>query len=295
MPEVAKTPSRLALGTVQFGLAYGVSNAAQTATPPDEVDRILALARAAGIDTLDTAIAYGRAEAALGACDLRGFRIVTKLPRLPAGTTDVTGWVAQEMTQSLQRLRVDAVQAVLLHAPDDLFGPQGAALAGALVRLADQGLAGKIGVSVYSCDQLDRCCEVIPVALAQLPCNVLDRTLALRAPGYAAQGVEVHARSAFLQGLLLMPQGARHRYFDRWAGLFAQWDDWLGQHALTPEAACINYVRAQAAIARVVIGVETADQLQAILAIADSALPPLPDWPATGLEDLINPARWTLT
>ena len=107
---------RLALGTVQFGLDYGIANAAGQVAP-EEVARILTLAQQLGIDTLDTAINYGHSESVLGQCGISPWQVVTKLPALPDGALDVAEWAHSHMRQSLARLGVVKVHAVLLHKP----------------------------------------------------------------------------------------------------------------------------------------------------------------------------------
>ncbi|MGL5008286.1 MAG: aldo/keto reductase, partial [Paracoccaceae bacterium] len=276
-------------------LAYGVSNTTGAATSLDEISCILDLARRSGIDTLDTAIAYGNAEAVLGQFDLAGFQIVTKLPGIPADTVDVAGWVNGQVERSLERLGVDRVKAVLLHRPDDLFGQFGSALAEALGGLVDQNLVQQTGVSVYSCQQLDQCRTTIPVSIAQLPFNVLDNALIENAKGYQDAGIEIHTRSTFLQGLLLMEPASRNRYFDRWAPVFDQWHNWLRIHDLTAQAACLNYVCDRPEVHRLVIGVQTEAQLQELLSIPRQPLPPLPIWDGGDVtDDLINPTKWAL-
>lgn len=96
---------RLALGTVQFGLAYGVANRVGQPSE-DSAAAIVAAARRAGIDTLDTAIAYGDSERRLGEIGVDGWRVVTKLPPMPAGTSDVGEWVRRSVDGSLARLGV---------------------------------------------------------------------------------------------------------------------------------------------------------------------------------------------
>jgi aryl-alcohol dehydrogenase-like predicted oxidoreductase len=93
---------RLALGTVQFGLDYGVANTAGQVAPA-EVASILALAQQMGIGTLDTAINYGQSESVLGQCGIAEWQVVTKLPALPEAVGDVADWVQTHMRQSLAR------------------------------------------------------------------------------------------------------------------------------------------------------------------------------------------------
>lgn len=286
--------SRLALGTVQFGMAYGVSNTGGQ-TSMEEVARILKQARDAGIDTLDTAIAYGEAETVLGRVGVQDFRLVTKIPAVPEDISDIGGWVEDSVEQSFERLGVDRVSSILLHAPDQLFGPRGAQIASALTRLHEAGLTDKIGVSVYSCDMLERCLSVLPVGLAQLPMNVFDRELEHRAAEFRRAGVELHTRSAFLQGLLLQGARDRHPFFTPWAGLFETWEDWLARHGLSAQEACLRVALGCTDIERVVVGVESAAQLGELTDIAPQALPELPVWSQPIDATLINPAKWTLT
>src|SRR5256885_1717623 len=94
---------RMALGTAQFGLAYGVANSVGQVTIAS-VQQILARASAAGLDTLDTAVAYGESESVLGRAGVSNWRIVSKLPPLPPGVRNVRGWIDEQTHGSLQRL-----------------------------------------------------------------------------------------------------------------------------------------------------------------------------------------------
>ena len=113
--------NRLALGTVQFGLPYGIAN--RTGKVPDsEIGTILKLALAGKIDTLDTAISYGSSEESLGKAGMKGFKIVTKLPSLPDNCGDINNWVQLQLSESLSRLGVTKLYGVLLHQPEQLNG-----------------------------------------------------------------------------------------------------------------------------------------------------------------------------
>src|SRR5262245_11114754 len=116
---------RLALGTAQFGGAYGINGTGEVSDA--EMRDILKLARAGGISVCDTAALYGHSEARLGAASLSGWRVVTKLPGLPTDVTDVNRWVRATIEASLNRLRVSSVWGVLVHRSADLHGPHGKA------------------------------------------------------------------------------------------------------------------------------------------------------------------------
>ncbi len=284
---------KLALGTVQFGLDYGVANKSGRVTA-QEAGAILQRAQACGLDTLDTAIAYGDSEAVLGQLGIDGWCTVTKLPRVPENCQDVAQWVDEQIEQSMARLGVTQLHGVLLHRPAQLLEKMGPALYGALESIKAQGKTRKIGVSVYGPAELDALFKTYSLDLVQAPLNILDRGLV--ESGWANQlhdaGVEVHTRSAFLQGLLLIPAAQRPAKFSPWANVWRAWDGWLEQNGLTPLQACLRYVTNLEQIDRVVVGVDTDAQLQQIVQAADGKLPAMPEFPDLQDIRLINPASW---
>jgi aryl-alcohol dehydrogenase-like predicted oxidoreductase len=284
---------RLALGTVQFGLKYGVANQVGRVQLED-VRNILQEAAARGVDTLDTAIAYGDSESALGQIGVSSWKIVTKLPSLPEGCSDVSGWVEAQIEGSLSRLGVSQLHGALLHRPDQLLGEHGKPLFEALQNLKAQGITRKIGVSVYGPEELDRLMGEMQFDLVQAPLNILDRRLV--ESGWARRlkekGTEVHVRSAFLQGLLLMPPDQRPEKFARWRTIWAEWTRWLDETGLTPLQACLGYAMGVEDVDNVVVGVDNIKQLKEILVASHSLLPSLPNWLQPIDTDLINPGRW---
>lgn len=284
---------KVALGTVQFGLEYGVANQAGRVQLED-AKNILQQATAQGIDTLDTAIAYGDSEGILGQAGVDGWNVVTKLPALPEGCADVASWVVAQIEGSLSRLGVSQLHGVLLHRPDQLLGENGKPLFKALQHLKAQGITRKIGVSVYGPEELDRLRGEMQFDLVQAPLNILDRRLV--ESGWAkklkAQGTELHVRSAFLQGLLLMQAEQRPEKFARWSSIWSEWARWLDETGLTPLQACLGYALGVEDVDKVVVGVDSVKQLQEILVASHSALPSLPNWPQPIDTDLINPGHW---
>lgn len=284
---------KLALGTVQFGLDYGVANTSGRVSE-QEAGVILQCAQTCGLDTLDTAIAYGESEAVLGRLGIERWNTVTKLPAVPENYPDVAQWVHEQIEQSMARLGVSQLHGVLLHRPAQLLEKTGPALYGALQSIKAQGKTRKIGVSVYGPAELDELFDAYELDLVQAPLNILDRGLV--ESGWAGRlhdaGVEVHTRSAFLQGLLLMPAALRPAKFSPWANVWRSWDGWLEQESLTPLQACLRYVTSLPQIDRVVVGVDTAAQLQQIVQAADGELATLPEFDTLQDARLINPASW---
>lgn len=285
--------TRLALGTVQFGLPYGIANQSGQ-VGREQAQSMVKLAAANGIDTLDTAIAYGESETRLGELGIRNFKTITKLPALPDELADVAGWVERQVQTSMARLGTPALYGLLLHRSEQLLGPQGKALYQSLQELRGSGLVQKIGISIYSPRELDAICPVFPLDLVQAPFNLIDRRL--QVSGWLQRlkvaGVEVHTRSAFLQGLLLMPKGERPSKFAAWSGLWASWHQWLVDRDVAPAHACLAFALAHPEIDRVVVGADSSAQLQQLIDAASAPL--LSDFPSISCDDesLINPSKW---
>ena len=284
---------KLALGTAQFGLSYGIANrTGQVACA--EGAAIVQRARTAGIHTLDTAIAYGDSEQRLGAIGVSDWDIVSKLPDIPDGCADVGGWVAASVRESLNRLGVDRLYGLLLHRPGQLLEGPGAALYRALQSVKDQGLAERIGVSIYDPSELELLTPRFAIDILQAPVNLFDRRLIESGwlARLAGEGVEVHARSVFLQGLLLMPRETRPQKFSRWGALLGAYDAWLDQTGTNPMQACLSYVLGFPEITTVIVGVDSARQLEELIEASAGAAPPAPPELRCRDVDLLNPSRW---
>lgn len=284
---------RLALGAAQFGLPYGVANNSGQVSR-DEAVRILDHAWSAGLDTLDTAIEYGDSEQRLGEFGVGQWHVVSKLPPMPESCTNVAGWVQESVTASLSRLKIKKLHGLLLHRSQQLLGAQGQTLYAALDALKTQGLVDKIGVSIYDPQELDSLWSHFRFDLVQAPFNILDRRLVTT--GWLTRlkqaGAEVHVRSVFLQGLLLMPAASRPSYFQPWQPLWAQWHQWLADMKLTPLQVCLRFVLAQRQIDRIIVGVDSLKHLQDILAVAEETGIESPANLISADLDLINPSRW---
>lgn len=291
---------KLGLGTVQFGLDYGITNPAGR-TPPDEVRAMLGHAAAHGIETLDTAALYGQAEDALGAALPRPhtFRVVTKtLPldnTLPV--TEALAGVRAGFEQSLRRLGEPRVAALLAHRVDDLLGAHGDAFHELLASLKDAGRVGKIGASVYTVDDVEQLLDRHAIDIVQLPLSVLDqRHLAGGAlAALKAAGVEIHVRSAFLQGLLLAEAPQLPAGLQGLAPKLQAWRAHCAELGLPPLQACLGFLKSVAEVDVVVCGAtglaewrQVVAAWEAAPALAQKALKDL----AVADDKLIDPRHW---
>jgi D-threo-aldose 1-dehydrogenase len=288
----AASVSRLGLGTVQFGADYGISNTAGQ-VPASEVSSILASAHRAGISVIDTAASYGSAEEAIGRA-LRGaerFRIVTKALPLSHGIEEVE----RRARRSLALLGQKPVDAILVHAAQDLAGPEGPRLWSLLQRLRDEGLYERVGISAYVDDGPLELAKKYRPDLIQIPFSVLDQRLkrsgALQ--GLKELQVEVHARSIFLQGLFLMDPRKLPARLAHAAPALAATRARIERAGLTPIEAALGFVLGQEEIDIALVGVTRDAELSEIVT-ASAARRPEFDWVSCAIDDpvTLTPSLW---
>lgn len=292
-PSGWRGAAALGLGTAQFGLDYGIAND-RGICPPEDVAAILETAAESGIGVLDTAPAYGTAEQVLGEVlpAAHRFRIVTKTPHLGGlrHDGDIRQAVLDAFAASRAKLRRDRLAGLLTHNANDLLRPGGPALWAAMAGLKRAGEVERIGASVYSAGQLDAVLERYPLDLVQLPWNAVDGRIGppLLA-ALAARGIELHARSVFLQGLLLAPPAQAARVSPQAEALIGRWRDAVG--AADPLASALGAVIGRPEIGTALVGVTRPEELAGILRAVAAAPPPVA--PPQSTDDLVlNPALW---
>ena len=287
---------KLALGTVQFGLNYGVSNSAGQ-VPPEEVGRILACAQNGGVDLLDTAEGYGNSEAVLGAQFLKPFRLVTKIAGLKERGVPATGlenFLLKSVEDSLYRLRQKKTHAILLHKEVDLL-EYGAPLWRALEEIKKRGLTEKVGFSTHWPEKFRQITKSFVPDIIQCPYNLLDhRYFSAELPEfYRRQRIEVHTRSAFLQGLLFL--GAFPEKMKFAESTLVAWRELAAEIGCTLPQLSLCYALRQPLAEKAVIGVTSAKELAEILAWPEPAKLPMEEIAALAEKvplKVIDPTLW---
>lgn len=291
---------KLGLGTVQFGLDYGISNAGGK-TPPDEVTRILDVAMQHKVRIIDTAALYGTSEQALGAGlpVSHAFDIVTKTPQFATKkiTTDMVSRLEEVFNQSLRNLNSNSIYGLLVHNADHLLAEGGQLLLEKMQELKQQKLLRKFGVSVYTTRQIDSILKKFNIDLIQLPVNVLDQRLL--ASGHLkalkSAGVEIHARSAFLQGLLLMHPDDLPEYFKSIKEHMKRYHEKMRVLGMSPVQSALGFVMGLNEVDAVICGVNDHVQFQELCRNAipvDHGL--FAEW-AVADESIVNPSKWKVS
>lgn len=291
---------KIGIGTVQFGLDYGISNKGGR-TPKEEVREILDLARKKGVVYLDTASQYGESESVLGAVlgENNPFRIVTKSVALRKTQiqADDVNLVRQKFMESLSKCRVNFFYGLLFHEANDLLAEGGERLWELFTEFRDQGLVRKIGVSIYTGAQLDAIAKKFPIELVQAPVNVFDQRLLIsgQLQRLKSRDVEIHARSVFLQGLLLMnPEEVPENLKSAVPALRA-FQKAAAEGGMSPMQAALNFANSLDEVDVIICGVNNAAQL-AEICDASAMKGKRLDYSAFAINDekILNPANWAL-
>lgn len=282
---------RLALGTVQFGLPYGVSGASSQ-VPEKEISQILEAAAASGVRTLDTAPVYGNIEPRIRRLigDLP-FRVISKIPAIPIDLSprDAGRFALQSALSSRERIG-PSLRGLLFHRSTDFLGVRGEALEKALRGWArDEGLS--LGVSCYGPEDLRAVRAERAVSIAQVPGNALDQRLPLSAPN-GFPGVEIHLRSVFLQGLLLMPSELAARRVPEATQALENWHGRCRALGLSPLQAALAIVKSFTSLSTVVVGVDNLTHWHQIYKAWSQVAPILASDLACHDQSTIDPREW---
>ena len=285
-PASDHSRARLGLGTAQFAEPRGRGGEA-------EIRAVLDTAAPAGVTLVDTAAAYGDAERALGHCwpFPSPFSVITRTVRLSEGLDRVE----HRARRSLERLGVARAQGLLVHAAEDLDGPEGRALWARLERLKGEGLFQSIGFSAHVEDDPATLARRYNPDIVQLPVSMLDQRLI--ADGtldrLAEQGVEVHLRSVFLKGLLFMDLEALPPSLVHAGPRLSRIRRMLAEAGADPLQAALSFALDRPEASAVIVGVASAAELRAVIAASHQPSAGL-DWAALSLDDTtaLDPRQW---
>ena len=282
---------KLSLGTVQFGIDYGITNQ-NGVVPQDEIGKILEIAKKNGIIKIDTAIAYGVSESVLGKFELSDFDIITKIPPMQSSDENIDSLI----TGSLLRLNISKLYGIMLHDENDIFIKSSKYLK-SLIDLKNENIVEKIGASFYSPEKAMNAIESGVMDIIQIPANVLDNRFESLGVYEAAlqNNVEIHVRSLFLQGLLAVNASARPEKFKQHPDLL-NFDEICKKLDLTALETALMYLSQNKYISYGVFGCTNQEQLAQITeayskvtCLGDIEIPIL----SSSDDLLLNPSKWS--
>jgi aryl-alcohol dehydrogenase-like predicted oxidoreductase len=290
---------KIAIGTAQFGMDYGLSNQ-YGKSEKNEVSKILQYANQKGINVIDTSPSYGDSELVLGkVINDYEFSMVTKTPIFSDST--ISNFHSKKLNKSfyksLSSLGTGNIYGLLIHSCDDLLKPGGELLFKEMEKLKSTGKLEKIGVSVYNSSQIELVLNRYNIDLIQLPINIFDQQLFV--DGWLKKlknkGIEIHARSVFLQGLLLMNSADIPQYFSPILDKIEILSKAAKNLSISKLELALNYVNGISEIDKIVIGVNKFAQFNEIVNAKQLKINPI-DFIENSINNpkYVNPSEWQL-
>lgn len=270
---------KLCLGTVQFGMNYGIRGQEQPSV--EQAVEILDYATQNGINTIDTANAYGTAEDVVGKflskntisrdklCIISKFR-----PNLldDVDTEQYYSIMKNNLENTLSRLGIEYLDTYLLHSARYVYND---AIIYTLDRIKKEGYAVKVGVSVYEPDEAKRCIENEKIDFMQLPFSIFDQRMSNAGIFDIAKdgNIQIHSRSAFIQGLILMNESEVPDFLYRAKPIVKKIDELCKRYEISRIALAMGFVKNHDAISHLVFGVDNIDQLKENIKLFEISIP----------------------
>lgn len=279
------------LGTANFMRGYGH---AKKSLDIDEIRKILDKAEEIGLTIADTSPNYFGVHSKLAQMNRGRFEFITKFiddqkHRNPCQS------LQDAVDKSLSELKIDRLHGLIFHRSSDLKGSRGQDLIDAALNLKSTSKISKLGVSIYEPDEVLNLDSILHFQIVQGPLNVLDQRLITSGilELLANKNLEFHARSVFLQGTLLNPQNDRPSPFHDWETSWLSYHSSVQQNKLTAMEACLGFVESNPLVGKILIGVDSAEQLAAIDLAKNKALPLKSAFSPVDEPLLIDPRNWT--
>lgn len=284
--------SKLILGTAQFGMPYGLEDYNKI-IDANKLNEIVKYAKKNGINRIDTAINYGDIQQKLGKIGVKDFLIVSKIPKLK-NQSNINKFINHFVNEILNHLEIKKIFGVLMHSPEDLLSQNGMDYYKILLQCKKAGFIKKIGISIHNFDHIKIILDKYKFDIVQLPFNIFDqRLLKFNLITYLKKkNIELHVRSIFLQGLLLMKPGLRPKMFTNFETHLNLWDEWIKQNNTTRLEACLNFVNSIDFVKGIVVGIKSLSQLEEILSVKPTKFNLNTIKLANNDLKLIDPSKW---
>ena len=266
---------KIVIGTTKLGMPYGTAQIYQVRK--QEVSDIFYQCDKAGLTCFDTAPSYGTAETLIGKYHKQTLKtqLVTKLAKLTSPIIDQESinFLQNTFENSLEKMCIDSCYGLLIHDVSDLYKPNSENLIQWLYDLKNTGRVKKVGVSVYSPSEVDKLKERFKFDLIQLPCNIFDQRFIESGMLFKLKkmGVEIHARSLFLKGIILKPNinvGIPNELVEQNIKFYR----YLAEKKLLPYDACFQFANSQKNIDKWVIGVSKKSHITQLVGQVEQVL-----------------------
>ncbi len=285
--------NKIILGSANFDNIYGVK---KNIIKKNEIKKLFDLAFKKKVRTIDTSPVYNHSEKIIGLLNNNRFKIISKIPELPKNIKkkNIKKWLNATVNTSLKNLKIKKFECLLVHNSESLLTKNGSEIYKSIKNMKNKGLTKKIGVSIYDFDVLEKILNKFKFNLIQAPFNVLDQRLIEkeRLIKLKKKNIEVHVRSIFLQGTLLLKKNLFPKKLKNLNKELIIWKNWLKKNKLNALQVCLLHVLNHNKLDGVVVGCDSKNQLNEILKVKKN----INSISLAGLnirnKKLIDPRKW---
>jgi len=285
--------SKIILGSANFNQIYGIK---KRFIKQNEIKKLFSLALKNKIKTIDTSPLYNKSEKIIGMLNNNRFKIISKIPKLPKNIKkkNIKKWLKHSVMVSLKNLKIKKFECLLLHNANSLLDKNGSEIYESIKNMKTNGFTNKIGISIYDFDILDKILNKFKFNLIQAPLNILDQRLIETGwlKKLKKRKVEVHVRSIFLQGILLLRHKQLPKKLKKLDKSWTIWENWLKKNRFNSLQVCLSFILNQSQLDGIVVGLDNKNQLNQILKIKKIKNKFL--IPNLNIENrkLIDPRKW---
>ena len=285
-----KLKSKISIGTAQIIPGYGITNKKKLSI--SDLKKIIFKARDLEINFIDTAKSYNESEKVLGKIGVKDFNITTKIIIPKLDNMDLSKYINKMITNSLKDLKVKQIYAIYIHNPWQLSKKNEELLNAIFSKAKAKGDVYKTGVSIYSLKDIKKRKTNIEPDIIQAPFNIFDRRIT-KSKYFSnnQKKIEIHARSIFLQGLLLADESNMPKKFLKFKAV-KNWFKWLQNNEVTSLQAAINLPFLTQRLSKIILGFNDYNQFIASLRAINSKEIKYPSNLYSNQEKLINPYTW---
>jgi aryl-alcohol dehydrogenase-like predicted oxidoreductase len=282
---------KLVIGSAQLGMNYGLFNNKKISR--NEFKKIEKLVLRSNINFIDTATSYGNSENIIGNSRLKKLHIITKIKLPRKKNIHIKNWVSKEISRSLIKLKINKIYGVLIHNYKDLLGKNGKNYLFSLQELKRKKIIKKIGISVYSPQEIKKIWKFWKPDIIQAPFNPLDNRILVSGWINILKKfkVKIFVRSIFLQGLLINDNSS-FIINKNSKILLNKFKIWCYKNNVPLLQACIHFIKQFKKIDYLVVGFNNYNELKEIIDVFKKKLIIIPRKFSTNKINLIDPRKW---
>ena len=279
----------LTIGTAQFGVKYGLNKRKIKST---EIIKIKNIIKKNKIKYFDTSIYYRNSESIIGKLNVKK-KIITKITLPKQNKKNIKTWYKNTLNKSLKKLKVQKLYGLLIHDTSNIL-QKDKELLNLVLDSKKNNIVSKIGISVYETKEVEKVLKFWTPDIIQFPVNIFNQNFIKKnfLQKLKKLGIETHARSCFLQGLLLKKNLNTHRKKNK--KIFKNYLEWSKVNKISQLTACLHFVKQINYIDSLIVGFDDSFQLNEIIKTFNKKIISVPYKFMSNDKKLIDPRKWSL-